>query len=966
MDAYFPRVVMILWFVFFLQACATVETIKDIYDANTNQGSSENKNRQSKPVSFGSGEQSAGYISRRPESVDLSGHWVFEVNCEGGRPIYGLMNIKKQGGRNYAAEVFYFSSLSLGRSRGTIFSLSGSFDDAKFELALNFDKSHYGQMKEFRIIGEPSNNQMLISGSYSGDRSAHCQAFTAAKYTEFEDEKKARLNLSGTPRKGGSLLSVITRGLTSSKVSEKDCLEYFNFIASGSNRRILGQQINDVLLDEDKLAEYIGKGYDNWTEKDAKGYVHLKTTCQRTAGHSKALQQAYNSMRRKMNGFQILELGKDRNISRSGSKTSFFGSGKLPNIVWAGNSFYLAVERAAEIQESVVIDELKSLPPTEETLAKLEEYKTLGNFPLNILGREKKNALMSRISDINTDKSYLYIQDRYSGFSPDQYPKTLEGLRAARADLNRIHQEVSQYDSNRHESTITAEHEKALEKHSQQAAQDIIAALPEVKPSPDGIQQYKHHALNAKNNDIPLLSGGKDKALVTKALDERWETLLDALAVSLPSWMDSNIKDAESDISKLDELSKVVLEKPLSNLQSDSFSESRKVIADLLIEKSNDLKDDCDQFSAHPLDKQKPSYIAGIHDNQMDQDQALDACITSIEREPDNQRFNFQLGRALYLSQLFDEARPYLEEASNNDYSAANYYLGLLNLEGHAGFKENTENAVAFFDKAAEGGFTPAIEFVEDYRKNLAALKKQEDQKNESVYNHPKLIQSLLSGELHNDLPYSVQMLYIHDMMKVMHEFCPDLVSANDLKRMAGYLKSPNAGGYNKYVKKSIKKTGIRIFDSLMLEGGQRSHPNDAFDKDTREYHASSDVFNIVKQYQCYGIETENFVKNAKKYMDTAPPYNLTSQPYWDACMKDTPNLSVSKSKFCGCFLGTARGGKANNTSLKMLLNSKRIRYFNHESANNLLKDFWGTAKAMIAEFPVFKQCRDVKKSGRL
>lgn len=113
---------------------------------------------------------------------------------------------------------------------------------------------------------------------------------------------------------------------------------------------------------------------------------------------------------------------------------------------------------------------------------------------------------------------------------------------------------------------------------------------------------------------------------------------------------------------------------------------------------------DCDRLAADPNDPKKVA--AGVADEVLDPEGAAEACVVALEVDPENVRLLFQLGRALYAAGLIDEARPYLETASQGNYAAAHAYLGdILSLSGTA-----EELTVTFYEKAIKGGYVAAKE----------------------------------------------------------------------------------------------------------------------------------------------------------------------------------------------------------------------------------------------------------------
>jgi tetratricopeptide (TPR) repeat protein len=108
----------------------------------------------------------------------------------------------------------------------------------------------------------------------------------------------------------------------------------------------------------------------------------------------------------------------------------------------------------------------------------------------------------------------------------------------------------------------------------------------------------------------------------------------------------------------------------------------------------------CDELAAHPDDPGRPSSIAGIADQALNPELAIESCMMAVEQNPDNSRLAFQLARSLLAGGLVNDAEPFLRDAANAKYAAALAYLGDI--------EENQEKALAFYKAAAAGGFKPA------------------------------------------------------------------------------------------------------------------------------------------------------------------------------------------------------------------------------------------------------------------
>ena len=117
-----------------------------------------------------------------------------------------------------------------------------------------------------------------------------------------------------------------------------------------------------------------------------------------------------------------------------------------------------------------------------------------------------------------------------------------------------------------------------------------------------------------------------------------------------------------------------------------------------------------DKLAAHPDDPSKPAAVAGVPDEKFQSGEAIEAavkaCIEAIKADPEEPRYEFELGRVLLLGGMADEAREHLEAAAQKGHAAAYFYLGGLDLE----------TAKGFFQRAADGKFKPAGTLAADLK----------------------------------------------------------------------------------------------------------------------------------------------------------------------------------------------------------------------------------------------------------
>lgn len=117
--------------------------------------------------------------------------------------------------------------------------------------------------------------------------------------------------------------------------------------------------------------------------------------------------------------------------------------------------------------------------------------------------------------------------------------------------------------------------------------------------------------------------------------------------------------------------------------------------------------DPCDLAAADHLDPEGvgvPRFA-----NEIKPEAALQACQSAVEREPQNARFQYQLGRAFTALRRYDEARAALDTARQLGHSRASYAIGnsIVNKAretGGSAVEEAPEEALAYFREGVDLG----------------------------------------------------------------------------------------------------------------------------------------------------------------------------------------------------------------------------------------------------------------------
>jgi TPR repeat protein len=118
-----------------------------------------------------------------------------------------------------------------------------------------------------------------------------------------------------------------------------------------------------------------------------------------------------------------------------------------------------------------------------------------------------------------------------------------------------------------------------------------------------------------------------------------------------------------------------------------------------------DLVHECDILAAHPDDAQRMS--DGVADDNIVPRLAVTACESAVNGNGAEQRFVFQLGRALLASGQKEKAVEQFRRAADSGYAAAHAYLGDAFQFGY-GVKADPAQARTHYAEALKGGFSRA------------------------------------------------------------------------------------------------------------------------------------------------------------------------------------------------------------------------------------------------------------------
>lgn len=125
-----------------------------------------------------------------------------------------------------------------------------------------------------------------------------------------------------------------------------------------------------------------------------------------------------------------------------------------------------------------------------------------------------------------------------------------------------------------------------------------------------------------------------------------------------------------------------------------------------------DTAAECNALAAHPDDPEK-EIDGGVPDEDVNADMAVEACKDALDEHPNDPLYQFQVGRAYWVNERYDEAIRFFVLAAEQDHGGALAYLGDAVLYGLADIESDPGLAKQLYTQAADEGFGPAAVLAE-------------------------------------------------------------------------------------------------------------------------------------------------------------------------------------------------------------------------------------------------------------
>ena len=191
-----------------------------------------------------------------------------------------------------------------------------------------------------------------------------------------------------------------------------------------------------------------------------------------------------------------------------------------------------------------------------------------------------------------------------------------------------------------------------------------------------------------------------------------------------------------------------------------------------------DPRTPCDLQAAHPADKNRPIGVQGVPDGKITS-AAIKPCLQAASDNPDNPRYDFQLGRAYWAGKQYDAALDAFLKAQEKEYAPAYFYLGEAYQQGLVkGEKPDEDLAVDLYQAAAAEGFLPAKNMLAPAEDEAAGPLKIDTA---NGYTRPQFLQALYEGKLETlAKDRSDVMIYASGVDKIVSEYSDELAHQTD------------------------------------------------------------------------------------------------------------------------------------------------------------------------------------------
>ena len=331
----------------------------------------------------------------------------------------------------------------------------------------------------------------------------------------------------------------------------------------------------------------------------------------------------------------------------------------------------------------------------------------------------------------------------------------------------------------------------------------------------------------------------------------------------------------------------------------------------------------CDKVAAHPQDKQR--WGEGVDDKSVAPALAISRCSAAVKEHPNTPRFHFQLGRALWIAQKYNEAVNHLSQAGEMNYAAAFSYLGDAYRDGIGGVRVDKARSMKLYQAAAEGGFESAREMASTVQQET----KQTTFSTEGFL-EPEIMKGLYTGDF-SLFPTRHEKWFIDVYLTAFNEVFSNPVNFADIRSenpaACGLLYDP---GINQIAANRIMQDhpsfqsshdpsvqGLNLlgdFTKMLLQMQQPGGIQDAMNYNkidggmalqTFKKKAERDALNVINTYGCDSAIAKQVYSNIKPYLLRKSSYAPVTNP------------QLTESLTQGCYDFTRQAGSSESDRQK-------------------------------------------------
>lgn len=260
----------------------------------------------------------------------------------------------------------------------------------------------------------------------------------------------------------------------------------------------------------------------------------------------------------------------------------------------------------------------------------------------------------------------------------------------------------------------------------------------------------------------------------------------------------------------------------------------------------------CDEAAAHPEDKGRKA--TGVADEDLVPYLGVEACAAAIKQLPALGRLHFQLGRALWAAEEYDDAVLAFLAAQERGYAPAYYYLALVFEEGRGGEKSDDKAAADLYLLGALADFPPAMRAYDGSGEPSSDEEWQ-------AFENPRVMKALLTGNL-LDL-FEIDRLYLLAYLRGVEDFLTE--NPNEHEPSCAAAMTPQM---ETDLQRAIQRQIAIVQNGGLLQQMEVANR----DLEAPRQDGTDDIYALAIDYGgCKGPTVKKFLANLKTYLADLP-----------------------------------------------------------------------------------------------